>query len=325
MGIPGAILADLVDSTFYHPPANPVRDDFTFINTIQRSRGLILAQALSLGPTIMSLEYGANEVLGPATGGNAPGAATSAIYGNLMTTALNAIHTLSPGTRVAVFNIPDVTTIPFFTTLSPFTKSLSTGQPVPLIGVAGPMQPASIEGPGDLLLLTAVDTIATTGVGIPVGAYNYLNPSVPGSGLPLPENLILRGSEVLATQNQVSDMNIVVDSVAARPFVAKVDLHGLLSTIATKGFSLGGVVYTSDFVTGGLFSLDGVHPNDLGYALMANTMINAVNARFGCFVPPVDPLAYASSNASMLSPVRDRYPRVEGLREELRLLYGSQP
>jgi len=190
---------------------------------------------------------------------------------------------------------------------------------IPLEGVAGPLQP------GDLVLLSAADTIATWGCGIPAGGYNYLNPPLHDSTGPLPENLILRASEVVATQDQINNMNLVVDSVAARPNVAKVDLHGLLSTIATKGFSLGGVVYTSEFVKGGLFSLDGVHPNDLGYALMANTMISAVNARFGCFVPPVDPLSYASSNASMLSPVRDRYPRVEGLRQELRMLYGSQP
>jgi lysophospholipase L1-like esterase len=319
MGIPGAILVDLVDSSFYHSAPPQIRSNFTYFNLIQRSRGLILTQALSLGPTIMSLEYGANEVLGPATNGVAPGASTSAIYGNLMTTALNAIRTLSPGTRVAVFNVPDVTSIPFFTTLSAFTQSLTNGQVIPLEGVAGPLQP------GDLVLLSAADTIATWGCGIPAGGYNYLNPPLHDSTGPLPENLILRASEVVATQDQINNMNLVVDSVAARPNVAKVDLHGLLSTIATKGFSLGGVVYTSEFVKGGLFSLDGVHPNDLGYALMANTMISAVNARFGCFVPPVDPLSYASSNASMLSPVRDRYPRVEGLRQELRMLYGSQP
>src|SRR5690349_22608219 len=63
MGIPGAILFDLVDSTYYHPPANPVRNNFTYFNLIQRSRGTVLQQALSLQPTIMSLEYGANEVL----------------------------------------------------------------------------------------------------------------------------------------------------------------------------------------------------------------------------------------------------------------------
>jgi hypothetical protein len=316
MGIPGAILFDLADSSYYHPPANPVRNNFTFFNLIQRSRGTILAQALSLQPTIMSLEYGANEVLGPATSGSAPDAGTAPAYAQLMTIALNTIHTLSPNTRVAAFNVPDVTTIPFFTTLSPFTVSQADGTtPMPLVGVNGPMQP------GDLLLLAAADTIATWGCGIPPGGVNYLNPTLQGSTGPLPENLILRGAEVTATQAVVANMNAVVDSVAARPWVTKVDLAGLLSSIATKGLSLGGADYTNEFVTGGLFSLDGVHPNDLGYALMANTMIESINAKFGCFVPPVNPLSYASTNASALAPVRDHYPLVKGLDASFRMLF----
>src|SRR5437763_20781 len=36
LGVPGAILFDLVDSSFYHAPPNPVRADFTFMNLIQR-------------------------------------------------------------------------------------------------------------------------------------------------------------------------------------------------------------------------------------------------------------------------------------------------
>jgi hypothetical protein len=320
MGIPGAILLDLVDTTHYHNTVPPVnRQNFTYFNIIQRTRGTVLAQALSLQPTIMSLEYGANEILGfAAQQGTSPPAQTGAAYAQLMTIALNSIHTASPGTRVAVFNVPDVTTIPFFTTFPAFTVSLTTGQPVPLVGASGPC------AVGDLILIPAAALIAT-GTGIPAGGYNYLNPSAASNGQPLPEALILRAAEVSATQAQVAQMNTVVDSVSLRPFVAKVDLAGLLATIATNGISLGGADYTNDFITGGLFGLDGVHPNDLGYALMANTMIDAINAKFGCFVPPVNALSYASTNASSARPVSDRYPLVRGLDESFRMLFPQQP
>ena len=318
MGIPGAILVDLVDSSFYHSAPPQIRQNFTYFNIIQRSRGLIVDQALSLNPTVMSIEYGANEVLGPtATAGVPPDPSTGPTYAQLMTIALNKIHTLSPNTRVAVFNVPDVATIPFFTTLSAFTVSLTTGQPVPLVGANGPLQP------GDLIRLSpGADSIAI-GTGIPAGGYNYLNPGAGSNGRPLPESLILRAAEVTATEAVLQSLNAVVDSVSTRPFVAKVDLAGLLSTIATHGISIGGADYTNEFVTGGLFGLDGVHPNDLGYALMANTMIDAINAKFGCFVPPVNPLSYASTNASALAPVRDHYPLVRGLDESFRMLFGK--
>lgn len=323
LGIPGAILLDLVDTTHYHNTVPPVnRQNFTYFNIVQRTRGTVLAQALSLQPTIMSLEYGANEILGFAVQqGTHPPPSTRDTYALLMTIALNSIHTASPGTRVAVFNVPDVTTIPYFTTLPAIPPDLTSGQPVPLLFTNGPAQP------GDLLLLGAGPVIGTTGTGVPTGVHTVLNPnpSVPGNGLPLPESAILRADEVANTQQVVQQLNDVVDSVSTRPFCAKVDLAGLLETIATDGITLGGNLYTNEFITGGLFSLDGVHPNDLGYALMANTMIDAINARFGCFVPPVNPLDWATASASRASRIPDRYPRVEGLDENLRMLFPPQP
>jgi lysophospholipase L1-like esterase len=320
LGIPGAILLDLVDTTHYHNTVPPVnRQNFTYFNIIQRTRGTVLAQALSLAPTIMSVEYGANEVLGPAaTAGVAPAPQTGPAYAQLMTIALNGIHTALPNTRVAVFNVPDVTSIPFFSTLSAFTKNATTDQPMPLDGVNGPCQP------GDLILLSAAGLIAT-GTGIPAGGINYLNPPAGSNGQKLPESQILRVQEVTDTRAVITQLNAVVDSVAQRPFVAKVDFFGLLSTISTSGISVAGVEYTNAFVFGGLFGLDGVHPNDLGYALMANTMIDAINLKFGCFVPPVNPLSYASTTASALAPVHDRYPLVRGLDESFRMLFPRQP
>jgi hypothetical protein len=82
-------------------------------------------------------------------------------------------------------------------------------------------------------------------------------------------------------------------------------------------------VYTSDFIRGGLFGLDGIHPNDLGYALLANELIGAVNSKFGCVIPSVNPSQYASPNASRARPATDRwYPiSVENLQQGLDLLF----
>src|SRR5205085_8999393 len=59
---------------------------------------------------------------------------------------------------------------------------------------------------------------------------------------------------------------------------ALVDFHALLADIARNGFTYNGVRYTTAYVTGGLFSLDGVHPTDLGYGVIANRMIDAVRS-----------------------------------------------
>ena len=318
LGIPGAILLDLVDTTHYHDTVSPVnRLDFTYFNLIQRGRGSILAQALSLAPSIISLEYGANEILGPtARLGTAPSNLTGGFYAQLLTLSLDLIHAALPNTKVAIFNVPDVTSIPFFTTFPPFTRSTTTGALLPLVGTGGPLQL------GDLVLLSAGSLIAT-GTGIPAGGLNFVNPAAPSNGQPLPESLILRAPEVAATRTEIAKMNDAVSSVSTRPFVTKVDLADLLADISTNGVRIGGNLYTSAFVTGGLFSLDGVHPNDLGYALMANQLIDAVNVRFGSRVPRVNPAEFASPNASRARPAAEaRYPAsIEGLQQELEILF----
>ena len=54
------------------------------------------------------------------------------------------------------------------------------------------------------------------------------------------------------------------------------------------GINVGGVTYTSAFLTGGLFSYDGVHPTAFGYAYIANLFIDAINDKFGGNIEPVD-------------------------------------
>jgi hypothetical protein len=47
-----------------------------------------------------------------------------------------------------------------------------------------------------------------------------------------------------------------------------------------NGYTVGNRKLTTDFL-GGLFSLDGIHPTNTGYAIMANEFIKAINQAFG--------------------------------------------
>jgi hypothetical protein len=46
-------------------------------------------------------------------------------------------------------------------------------------------------------------------------------------------------------------------------------------------------VYTADYISGGLFSLDGVHPSSRGYAIVANQFISILNSKYGTSIPYV--------------------------------------
>ncbi len=306
MAVPFAIASDFVDSTHYYatvPPVNRSALAQNFFNNIVRHRGTIAQQALGKAPTFLSFEFGSNEVLGPVTLGATINGLTSNAFAAATTAGLNAIHAALPGAKVAVVNVPDPTLTPYVRTFSAFTVSLTTGQPVALVGPGS--TPLSA---GDFVLLTAGPYLAQ-GIGIPVGAYNYVNPAAPGNGQSLPDSVILSVPEASAAITEVTEMNAHLDTLTQRPFVAKVDFHGLLNTVAASGYRLGANTFTLDFITGGLFSLDGVHPNDLAHAVVANLMIDAVNARFGSGVPRLNPSEFASPNASRALPA----PGHEGL------------
>src|SRR5262249_47008291 len=142
-----------------------------------------------------------------------------------------------------------------------------------------------------------------TGTGIPTNGVNYVNPSVPGNGQPLPENLILRAGEATQTRVEIAEMNAALADEATRPYVTLVDLNALLQTISTTGLTIGANHYTSDYVAGGLFSLDGIHPNALAHAVICNALIDAVNAKFAAGLQRIDPLAFATPSSSAVLPI----------------------
>ena len=64
------------------------------------------------------------------------------------------------------------------------------------------------------------------------------------------------------------------------------DIHSITADIQAEGFVTGGQRLTTDFL-GGLFSLDGIHPTNTGYAIFANAFINELNQSFEAGIPPV--------------------------------------
>jgi lysophospholipase L1-like esterase len=62
-------------------------------------------------------------------------------------------------------------------------------------------------------------------------------------------------------------------------------MNQLLSDIAARGIRIDGQAFSTTFVTGQLFSLDGVHLTGKGYAIVANHIIKAVNAKYNANIP----------------------------------------
>jgi lysophospholipase L1-like esterase len=284
LGVPGADVHDVLATL------NGGLHDVVLRNQPGRVIGTQLEQAVGLRPTFVTVWIGNNDVLGAATSGRVidgvtltPAAEFEADY-RTITSAL-----ASTGAKMALATIPDVASIPFVTTLPPVVINPQTnqpvivnGQPVPLVGV----------GPGDRVLLTAAGPLGQ-GVGIPT----FLN----GTGQPLPDSVVLSAAEIAAIRARTAQYNAVITSVASQRDAALFDASAWLTRVATTGIQVGGVTLTEDFLTGGLFSYDGVHPNAIGYALVANLFIEAINDKFGAEIPPVNLLPFLFGTAGTSS------------------------
>jgi hypothetical protein len=65
------------------------------------------------------------------------------------------------------------------------------------------------------------------------------------------------------------------------------DANGLLKQFATPQV-INGATISSAFITGNLFSLDGIHLTPMGYAIAANAFIKAINQTYGSSISVVD-------------------------------------
>ena len=81
--------------------------------------------------------------------------------------------------------------------------------------------------------------------------------------------------------------NASIATLAAARGIPVVDFNAQLTEIRTHGLPIAGIEITADFISGGFFSFDGVHPNAFGNAYGANLFIEAVNANYGAKIPSV--------------------------------------
>jgi hypothetical protein len=198
------------------------------------------------------------------------------------------------GAKLAIATIPDVTAIPFVNTISPFL-TIPSGQQVPILGPNGPLTAA------DRVLLSASALLAQ-GIGVPT--------ALGGTGTPLPDSAVLSAAELSTIAARVQAYNTIIRAVANERNAALVDINAALSAAARGDVGVGGMVLTTTFLTGGLISYDGVHPTALGYGVVANVFIAAINAKFGGSIPPVNLFPFLFGTASA-APARATLPAAD--------------
>lgn len=118
-----------------------------------------------------------------------------------------------------------------------------------------------------------------------LGGLNFIGtgalPSINGVTVPLADQWVLTPEEQNNIQTAVDAYNVSINAIAAANDLAVVDLNQLLTEAASGGTSFGNFSMSTSLIFGGLVSLDGIHLTSRGYALMANKILEAIDAKYG--------------------------------------------
>ncbi len=306
MGVPGATLQAIFYPGYGSALGNPYFKRFATSATTS-----VLKDAMAQQPTFFYLWIGNNDVLASALAGSdlmLTPADTFAKYYPMATGALLASGKQPKG---VVATIPDITSIPFFTTIS---KQLPwNGVPLSATQAAQLNAVYSLQGhseivwkeglnpfvyqkengtlaqmqEGDLFLLTLpTDSIKCRGMGI-ADTTKHPMPYV----YPIPGKFVLDKAEQANIKAHVDQYNTIIRQVAATQNLAVADMNTYLKSF-TSGMVFDGIKVSTTFVTGGLFSTDGVHLNPRGNCIAANYFIQAINAKYGSNIPQANVTNY---------------------------------
>ena len=120
-----------------------------------------------------------------------------------------------------------------------------------------------------------------------------------GITFPLQDKHVLIPTEVAEIKIATDAYNVTIKAIADAKGLAFVDTKAIMTQLSTVGIVSNSFTMTSTYVTGGSFSLDGVHPSPRGYALIANAFSAAINAKYASTLPKVDlgvyPILYPAS------------------------------
>ena len=298
MGVPGARAVDLSVAGY----GNTTNGNPFFARMASNpSTSSILSDAIRINPTFFSLFIGNNDVLLYATnGGAAPYTITpSATFDASINATLDTLT--KNGAKGIIGNIPDITALPFFTTVPWNGLALTRqGQVDTLNGLWTQVganynfkvgnNPFLIKDPSAPLGQRLIQEGEFVLLSVPL---NSVKCHGMGSVQPIPNQYVLTATEIANIETAISAYNASISAAAQTKKIAFVDVNAFLNQTKT-GFVYDGITFNAAFVTGGSFSLDGIHLTPIGNALLANEFIKAINTKYNSTIPQLDATKYHS-------------------------------
>ncbi len=245
----------------------------------------ILSDAAALNPTFLFLSVGQDEITEFAKTGATGTVLTNAVFYN----NLQNIAATIPNAQGVISKIPNVLLTPYFNTIPYNGLTLDSDQATTINSVFNPIGITFQVGDNGFLIEDASEPFGVRKMvegelvllGIPLDSVKCFGM---GSIVPIPDRYILSLDEITAIDQLISLYNNEISSYAAAYNYALVDPTQTYLSLQS-GIVYNGVSMSTEFVSGGAFSLDGLNLNPIGNALLANQYIKAINNKYNARIP----------------------------------------
>lgn len=292
LGVPGMRM----DMAFVELLGLPVHGNMYFERLLKEEQeGQIsyFAYSTSQKHTFFTFWLGNNDVLGYATNGAVEEGPTSMLtdvnqFAYLLDMYINELT--ENDQKGAIATIPDVTAIPYFTTVTRVALLAAVNQASPAAEVT------------DIYITTKKGTRAATDQDLFVLPFSNMGLlGVPNEqGIPyglhplnaVADKYVLDIDEVKTVSTTVNSYNKLIQKIATDKKLALVDVHQFLNKVKT-GIIIQDIPFSNQFITGNAFSLDGIHLTPMGNAVIANLFIDAINKQYGSEIPSINVANYS--------------------------------
>ncbi len=238
--------------------------------------------------TFFTCWLGNNDVLGYVVNGGTPNLVENNTIG--LSVDLNALSDefefeekydeiikafKNQGAQGVCSTLPNVTSIPFVTTFT--VASLKADYNYNKVWITDLNENVREATEEDYILLHASEGIS--------------NGRGTSQATPFTNYDVLDRDEATLAKNHTLKLNGIIRKIAGSYGYPIADMYTYMDNLSA-GYTFEGIDMDISYIQGGTFSLDGIHPNPRGYAVVANEFIRVINAAYNSNIPKVSVGAY---------------------------------
>lgn len=297
LAVPYATMQDYFNPSF-GDPFSTMGNKNPFYNRIASNPGVstLAGDIAERNPTFVIAWMGMEDIYNyAASGGTSAPLPSASSFSNSLETILNPLT--SGGAKGVIATIPDFRSFPYYTLVKWDNADITQIQADSLNYLYDTLSGLShihfVHGRNGFV----IDDVTAPGGIRQLKNGEYITLSVPLDSMKcykygllvntINDRYVLDSTEVYAIDQAISSYNAVIREKAAQHNLALVDMFSFIKTVES-GIKWDGADFNMTFVSGGFLSLDGYHPNQKGYALIANEFIKAINSKYKAVIPTIN-------------------------------------